>query len=74
VAGENSPHTNGYAFAFRKHQNIKILAQLIQQNHSPEVLELPIAGRDGILGGPMDYRNELAICVFHVTVRGWKWR
>jgi len=34
VACENPPHTNGYASAFRKRRNIKILAQLVQQNRS----------------------------------------
>ena len=34
AACENAPHTNGYESAFRKRRNIKIFAQLIQQNHS----------------------------------------
>ena len=72
-ACENASHTNGYSSAFRMHQNIKILAQLIQKNHSSWVLGLLTAGCDGILGALMDYRNEPAICFFHLAEGGWKW-
>ena len=53
-ACENAPYTKEYASAFRKHQSIKILAQLIRQNRSSWAMENWVDSSDGGRDGAQD--------------------